>query len=152
MSLGDEKDHLKFVLGIYFSPLTATNTVPHLQCVFQVDAAHMKFGKYTLISLYGTTANKMMFPVALAIVFDNENTDAWDKLWKYTVNLHPTLNQHDMTIITYQCLGSIQAIKKHVPNVMHFHRSYHRLSDRGALYLIEKFYEYIFKNLYPEGS
>ena len=38
----------KFLSGIFFAPSNAQRTVPHLQTVFQADACHMNFGKYTL--------------------------------------------------------------------------------------------------------
>jgi hypothetical protein len=43
----------------------STSVVPHLQDVFQADAAHMNFGKYTLFSCYGSTANANTSPIAL---------------------------------------------------------------------------------------
>ncbi len=44
---------------------------------FQADAAHMQFGKYTLFSSYGTTAERLMSPVAFGIMFGNENKESW---------------------------------------------------------------------------
>ncbi len=48
---------LKFFSGSLFSILGARKAVPFLQQVFQAGACHMSFGKYTLYSSYGTTAN-----------------------------------------------------------------------------------------------
>jgi hypothetical protein len=59
--------NLMFVSGIFFSVKGARDVVPHLQRVFQADACHMNFGKYTLYSCYGTTANCNTFPVAMSI-------------------------------------------------------------------------------------
>jgi hypothetical protein len=56
---------LTFVSGICFSVNGAWNVVPHLQRVFQANACHMNFGKYTLYLCYGTTANCNTFPVAI---------------------------------------------------------------------------------------
>jgi len=42
--------HLKFLNGIFFAPLFAKTTVPHLQKVFMADVCHLNFGKYTLFS------------------------------------------------------------------------------------------------------
>ena len=53
-----------FLCGIFLSISGAKNTVPLLQTVYQADAAHMNFGKYTLYSCYGITANCNAFPVA----------------------------------------------------------------------------------------
>ena len=62
----------KFLTGIFFSPKYTKDAVPYLQQVFQGDACHMHFGKYTLYSLYGTTANCNTFPIAFKISFSNE--------------------------------------------------------------------------------
>ncbi len=39
---------LKFLSGFIFATSNAQRMVPHLQTVFQADACHMNFGKYTL--------------------------------------------------------------------------------------------------------
>ena len=100
--LGDEKDHYQFGHAFFFSPSTAKETVPKLHRVFQADAAHTAFGKYTLFSLYGTTANGNMYPVALGYVFGNENKAAWMSFWEFVVKIHPSLNEPECTIITDQ--------------------------------------------------
>jgi hypothetical protein len=64
-----------FLCGIFLSISGAKNTVPLLQTVYQADAAHMNFGKYTLYSCYGITANCNAFPVAFGIIFGNEDKD-----------------------------------------------------------------------------
>ncbi len=64
---------LKFFSGILFSTLGAQKVIPFLQQVFQADACHMNFGKYTLYSCYGTTANCNTYPVAFGILFGNED-------------------------------------------------------------------------------
>ena len=73
LTLGDARDHFQFMHGIYVVPSMSKHTVPLLQKVFQADATHINWGKYTLFSLYGTTANSTMSPVALTIVYENEN-------------------------------------------------------------------------------
>jgi hypothetical protein len=72
---------LKNLCGIFFSIPAARMVVPHLQRVFQADACHMNFGKYTLYSCYGTTANCNTFPVAFAILFGNKDKDGWVQFW-----------------------------------------------------------------------
>ena len=67
----DVTSNLMFVSGIFFSIKGARDVVPHLQRVFQADACHMNFGKYTLYSCYGTTANCNTFPAAMSIQFGN---------------------------------------------------------------------------------
>ncbi len=68
---------LKTLCGMFVSTSAAQEVVPHLQRVFQADACHMNFGKYTLYSCYGTTANCKTFPVAFAILFGNKDKDGW---------------------------------------------------------------------------
>ncbi len=58
-------------------PSFAQKTVPHLKGMFMADACHLNFGKYTLFSCYGVTANENMSPVAFAILFGNECGYAW---------------------------------------------------------------------------
>ena len=115
----------------------------------------MKFGKYTLFSLYGTTANGSMYPVAFTIVFGNENTDAWNKFWKFTAGLHPSLNDPTVTIITDQNKGSITAIAEHVPNAFHFHCSYHHAANvlkncKGGK--VKHLPNYVFKKMVRSNS
>ncbi len=61
---------LKCFSGILFSTSSAQKAVPFLQLLFQADAFHMNFRKYTLYSCYGTTANCNTYLVA------------FDSLWK----------------------------------------------------------------------
>jgi MULE transposase domain len=128
-ALGDVKDHLLFVNEFFFSPSTAKATVPKLQRVFQADAAHTAFGKYTLFSFYGTTANGTMSPVALGLVFGNETKASWMSFCKFIANLHPSINEADVTIITDRCKGSIAAIDEYFPSAFQFHCSYHRAAN-----------------------
>jgi hypothetical protein len=61
----------KYAGGIFFAPKYSNVAVPHLQQVFQADACHIKnFGKYSIYSCYGTTANCNTFPII------------WDRLWQ----------------------------------------------------------------------
>jgi hypothetical protein len=48
---------LNYFSGILFLTSGAQKAVPFLQRVFQADACHMNFGKYTLYSCFGYTAN-----------------------------------------------------------------------------------------------
>ncbi len=67
---------LKFFSEILFSISGASKAVPFLQQVFQgADACHMSFGKYTLYSCYGTTANLNTCPDAFGILFGNEDKE-----------------------------------------------------------------------------
>lgn len=129
MSLGDEVDAYSFVTEFFFSPSTAKESVPRLQRVFQADAAHTAFGKYTLFSMYGTSANGTMFPVALGLVFGNETKASWVSFCKFVADTHPTINEATVTIITDQCKGSIAAFDEYFPNAFQFNCSYHRAAN-----------------------
>ena len=83
---------IKFMSGIFISISAAQRVVPHLQRVIQADACHMNFGKYTLYSCYGTTANCNTFPVAMAILFGNEDKEGSVQFWKFALSLHPSLD------------------------------------------------------------
>ena len=90
------------------------------------DACHLNFGKYTLFCCYGVTANANMFPVAFGIVFGNENGDSWGEFWEYVRKLHPSMDMGDVTIITDQDKGQMNAIADWMPDAGHFHCSHHR--------------------------
>jgi hypothetical protein len=96
---------LKFLCGLFLSTSSAQEVVPHLKRVFQAGACHMNFGKYTLYSCYGTTANCNTIPVAFAIIFGNKDKDGWVQFWEFAKSLHPSLNRFDTTIITDQAKG-----------------------------------------------
>jgi hypothetical protein len=108
---------IKFMSGIFISISAAQRVVPHLQRVFQADACHMNFGKYTLYSCYGTTANCNTFPVAMAILFGNEDKEGWVQFWNFALSIHPSLDQEDTTIITDQAKGLKEALAEVLPGV-----------------------------------
>ena len=62
-------------------PSFVQKTVPHLKDMFMANASHQNFGKYTLFSRYGITANANMSPVAFATLFGNESGYAWKQFW-----------------------------------------------------------------------
>ena len=124
--LGSKTEGLQFVHGVFFAPSFATATVPNLQRVFMADACHLNFGKYTLFSCYGQTANANMTPVAFAIIFGNENGASWKIFWNYVNLLHPTINAPNITIITDQVKGQKIALSEILCAVGHFHCSHHR--------------------------
>ena len=78
-----------------------------------------------MFSCYGVTANSNASPVAFAILFGNESTSTWRQFWKYCIELHPSMDSPDITIITDQDKGQKNAITHHLPSVGHFHCSYH---------------------------
>jgi hypothetical protein len=86
----------------FFAPSFVTTTVRDLQKVFIADACHLHFGKNTLFSCYGITANAIASHVAFAIILGSENTSSWRQFWNYAVKLHPYLDSADVTIITDQ--------------------------------------------------
>ncbi len=66
--LGPKCVDVRFLHGIFFAPSFLQATVPELQRIIMADTCHLNFGKYTLYSCYGITANANMFPVRFAIV------------------------------------------------------------------------------------
>jgi hypothetical protein len=103
--LGWKSDNVLFLDGVLFAPSFFQRTVSHLQKKYMADACHLNFGKYTLFSCYGVTANSNMSPVGFAIIFGNENTSNWTKFWEYVLKLHPSMNSGYITIITDQDKG-----------------------------------------------
>jgi len=123
--LGSKRDDLKFVHGVFFAPSFTTETVPLLQRLFMADACHLNFGKYTLFTCYGVTANASMSPVAFGTVFRNENGNSWGAFWEFVKKLHPTIDMGDVTVITDQDKGQMNAISDWIPLAGHFHCSHH---------------------------
>ena len=106
--LGSKKGGLRFVHGVFFAPSFSTKTVPQLQRLFMADACHLNFGKYTLFTCYGVTANANMSPVAFGIVFGNENGASWGEFWEFVKKkLHPSMDSMDVTVITDPIPSSI---------------------------------------------
>ncbi len=91
---------LKFFSGILFSTSGAPKAVPFLQQVFQANACHMNFGKYTLYSYYSTTANCKTYPVAFRILFGNEGKEGWMDFWNFAKLVHPSIDDTRVMIIT----------------------------------------------------
>ncbi len=89
------------------------------------DACHLSFGKYTLFSCYGVTANTNMTPVAFGIVFGNENGVSWGEFREFVKKLHPSMDIGDVTVITDQDKGQMNAIADWIPEAGHFHCSHH---------------------------
>ena len=127
--LGTKTDNWRFVHGIVFATSTSKRTAPNLQEVIQADAAHMNFGKYTLYSAYGTTANAQSSPIAFAILFGNEDKSSWITFWKFALSVHPWLADGEgrgLTIVTDQDKGSRVAIEDVLPGCFNFFCSFHR--------------------------
>jgi len=124
--LGPKECNVSFLHGIFFSPSFSQATVPELQRLVMADACHLHFGKYTLYSMYGITANANMFPVGFAIIFGNENLLGWQSFLKFIIELHPCLNKTDVTIVSDQDKGLFSAIAEEATEAVNFHCSYHR--------------------------
>ena len=125
-SMGSKEDNHRFLSGIMFATSHSVMTVPGLQDVIQADATHIHFGKYTLYSAYGSTADSSMFPIAFAYFFGNEDSEGWSKFWKFVLKIHPMLNSPEKTIVTDQNAECISAVEKYLPLTTHFHCSWHR--------------------------
>jgi len=127
---GNEDANCRFILGILFAPQTAARyTVKNLQNLYQADAAHLQFGKYTFYSAYGTTANANASPIAFGILFGNEDKKNWEQFWEFAKVLHPHLDSEEVTIVTDQDKGSKSAIARVLPKAKNFHCSWHRRSN-----------------------
>ncbi len=72
--LGSNSDNVSFLDGVMFAPSFVQKTIPHLQKTYMADACHLNFGKYTLFSCAGVTANLNMSPVGFVVIFGNKNT------------------------------------------------------------------------------
>jgi hypothetical protein len=130
LGLGEERSGRNLlVCGLFLSLAPAKATVPLLQMVYQADAAHTSFDKYTLYSCYGVISNANTFPVALAIIFGNEDREGWTKFWKFVTRIHPCINNHVTTVITDQQEGSILAFAEVVLAAVSFCCSYHRRAN-----------------------
>ena len=101
-SMGTKEDDHNFLSRIMFAPSHSIMMVPALQDVIQADAMHIHFGKYTLYSAYGSTADSSMFPFAFAYFFGNEDSEGWNKFWKFAIKIHPQLNSPEKIIVTDQ--------------------------------------------------
>jgi hypothetical protein len=115
----------KFLTGIFISPSTSKKQVPVLQEVLQADAAHMSFGKYTLYSVYTTTANGTMSALGFAMLFGNGDKKSWTHFWKFIKKTHPIIDQSNFTIITDKDKGSLVAMEDIVPLAGRFLCSFH---------------------------
>ncbi len=100
------QDSTRFLHGVFFTPSFTQKTVPELQTLFTADACHLNFGKYTMFTCYGITANANMSPVGFAIIFGNENGASWKEFWRFIVQTHPSINRANVTIVTDQDKGS----------------------------------------------
>ncbi len=82
-----------FLHGVFYVPSFSKATVPKLQTVFMADACRLNFGKYTMFSCYGVTANANMLPVGFAIIFGNENVSSWKDFWRFVLCTHPLIDR-----------------------------------------------------------
>jgi hypothetical protein len=115
-----------FLHGLFFAPSFSKATVPELQTVFMADACHLNFGKYTMFSCYGVTANTNMSPVGFAIIFGNENASSWKDFWHFFLRTHLSINRGDVTINSDQDKGIKSAIEEELQLVGHLFCSWHR--------------------------
>ena len=137
---GTKEANCKFILGILFAPVTSIGKVAYLQDLFQADAAHLDFGKYTFFSAYGSTANANAYPLAFGIMFGNEDKISWTKFWNFVKDVHGSdgFGHPSTTIITDQDKGSKGAIAEVFPHVANFHCSWHRRSNilKASMHLV----------------
>ncbi len=115
-----------FLHGVFYVPSFSKATVPELQTVFMADACHLNFGKYTMFSCYGVTANANMLPVGFAVIFGNENASSWKDFWWFVLCMHPLIDRGEETIILDQDKGIQSAIEEVLQSVGHFFCSWHQ--------------------------
>jgi hypothetical protein len=131
----DDGPPLSFLTGIRFVTSCSKQMVPLLEDVVQADGAHKSYGKYTLFTAYGTSANGNMVLVAGAILFGNEDKVNWFKFWTFLKTHHPSLSCPKKTILTDQDKGSIAAVAD-IMDAAQFHCCYHRrnniIKERGG--------------------
>jgi hypothetical protein len=120
---------LKFLSGILVAPLNAKHMCPTTQEVVQADGAHTSFGKYMLYSAYTTTANGNLANVAYGILFGNKDIKNWTLFCNFMAGEHPTINQPQVTILTDQDKGSINAIENCISQAHNFHCAFHRCQN-----------------------
>ena len=101
---GVDGNNWRFVQWILFATSTSKRTAPNLQFVMQADAAHLRFGKYTLYSAFGITAEAQCSSIAYAIIFGNEDAAAWTQFWTFALTIHPFLNAGKYTIMNDRIL------------------------------------------------
>ncbi len=124
------QDSTRFLHGIFFTPSFSQKTVPELQTLFTADACHLNFGKYTMFTCYGITANANMLPVGFALIFGNQNDASWKEFWHFIARTHSSMNRGVITLITNdQDKGNMDAIKEVMPSVCHFFCLWHRCKN-----------------------
>ncbi len=115
-----------FLTGMLFATSSSKHMVPLLQDVIQADGAHCSYGKYTLYSAYGTTANGNMAPIAIGMLFGNEDTENWSKFWSFVKKIHPSIDGPTKTILTDQDRGSIASVANIFLHAVQFLCLFHR--------------------------
>jgi hypothetical protein len=136
LGLSDCTHQKTFVKGVLFATSTSSHTVPLLQDVIQADGANSQYGKYTLYLAYGSNANGHMSPVALGLLFGNEDKANWATFWNFVKELHPSLDNVRKTFLTDQdkgCLASQKDVLEHAAQFMcSFHRRQNILKHCGG--------------------
>jgi hypothetical protein len=121
----DDDPQFQFLMGIFITPSTSKEQFPLLQEVLQADTAHMSFGKYTLYSVYGASANGTMSALGFALLFGNEDKQSWMQFGNFIRKTHPTINQSKYTFITDQDKGSLLAVEDIFPLAGRFLCNFH---------------------------
>ena len=116
----------KYVYGVYFAPSTSIARFNRTLRIFTADAAHLKWGSYTLYSLYGRNANMGAICLAHAIIFGNEDKRAWKSFFSFVIEHYPQLNKSTTTIISDKDKGLLAGINSTLPCAAGFHCSLHR--------------------------
>ncbi len=124
--LGYKTTEGHFLYEVFYAPSFSKATVPELQTVFMADACHLNFGKYTMFSCYGVTANANMSLVGFAIIFGNKNASSWKEFWRFILCMHPSIDRGEVIKISDQEKGIKSAIKEVLQSIGHFFCSWHQ--------------------------
>ena len=114
----------RFLSGLLQSIAPAKAVVPHLQTVFQADAAHLNFGKYSLFLLWNYS-QLQHFSSCNWNYFWQWGQGWLGLFWKFALKHHPCLNDHRITIITDQQKGITESLQGILPKTMNFFYSFH---------------------------
>ena len=67
-----------------------------------------------------------MSPLAFGIMFGNEDTGNWTKVWEFVNEIHPSVNALQTTLLMDQEKGSTATISAIMSEANQFYCSYHR--------------------------
>ena len=121
-------DENRYAYALLYSSKVSREMFPLLCSVFQTDAAHCNnTTKSTMFTFYGRDANRGEKLVAVMFVADNESEATWKMFFKF---IRESINSswEGNVVISDQEKGCKKALKEEIPQVHHFHCSFHRMN------------------------